>query len=98
MSNRTTRSGKPGRRHAAAATPADTADHALADIRAWTQLLMARGNRLLQLADRERADIAREQGSLRFEVSDAAPVAAKVAGRAGRAGKKHAGSHAKSLG
>lgn len=96
VSNRTTRSGNAGRQHAAVATPADTADHALADIRAWTQLLVARGNRLLQLADREREDIARERGSLRFKVSDAAP-AARVAGRSDRAGRQSTGSHAKSL-
>ena len=36
----------------------DDADHALANIRAWTELLVARGNRLLELAVREREALA----------------------------------------
>jgi hypothetical protein len=34
--------------------PAPDADRALADLRAWKQLLVARGNRLLELAVRDR--------------------------------------------
>jgi hypothetical protein len=45
------------------------ADHALASIKAWNQLLVARGNRLLELAMREREVLARR---------DAAPDSSKA--------------------
>jgi len=45
------------------ATAADDGDRALAGIRAWTQLLVARGNHLREVAERERealhADVGR---------------------------------------
>lgn len=99
MSNPSRRPGKPGRTHSrpSPVMGADNADRALADIRAWTQLLVARGNRLLELAVRERQEIAREQGSMRFEVRDAAPAAAKAGERRQRTGRKQATLHTRPL-
>lgn len=95
MSKQATRAGAAARKHPHSFTPAATAenpDRALADIRAWTQLLVARGNRLLELAVREREELARDQGSMHFEVREPAPSAAKAGDRTGR---KRASLHAK---
>lgn len=64
MSNRTSRAVSSARKQSRPQSPnssqaADNADRALADIRAWTDLLVARGNHLLELAVRERETLAR---------------------------------------
>lgn len=95
MSRQATRAGNAARKHArpsTPATPAENPDHALANIRAWTQLLVARGNRLLELAVREREELGREQGSMQFTVRE---PAAKAGDRAGRAGKPRASLQAR---
>jgi hypothetical protein len=51
----TTAERKRSRQHPAEPTNAsDDGDRALAEIRAWTQLLVARGNHLREVAERER--------------------------------------------
>jgi hypothetical protein len=63
VSNRTSRAVSSARKQSRPPSSrpshgADNADRALADIRAWTDLLVARGNRLLELAVRERETLA----------------------------------------
>jgi hypothetical protein len=79
---------KHARRSIPTATPID-GDRALADIRAWTQLLVARGNRLLELAVRERQENAREQRPSQIQVRGDAPSASRSAARTERGGRKH---------
>ena len=73
-------------------TAAD-ADHALANIRAWTDMLVARGNRLLELAVRERESLA----GITLGRPSSRDGEAAGARRSERAGKEIAGLRAKPL-
>jgi hypothetical protein len=50
--------------HSATHADPSNAEHALAGIKAWNQLLVARGNRLLELAMREREALAGRNASV----------------------------------
>ena len=75
--------------------PADDADHALANIRAWTDLLVARGNRLVELAVREREAISGDKMNLQQSIArqdrGAAVAFSNTANRPDRLRKEHAG-------
>jgi hypothetical protein len=88
VSNRSTRAPGAQRKPSSLQWPtasdaADEGDRALANIRAWTDLLVARGNRLRELAAREREAIAAASGP----VSRPAPLR-----------KEHTRSDAKPIG
>ena len=100
MSNRTTRVASTERKRSRvqSSTPAnaaDNADRALASIRAWSQLLVARGNRLIQLAEKEREEGRDQSVSRKSRAS--APARANAASRPTRVRQEHAKPHAKPL-
>lgn len=101
MSNPTSRARNARSARLQARSPSNTAadgDHALANIRAWTDMLVARGNRLLELAVRERESLAgitlsRPSSSGR----EAAVASAKPVRRSESRAKENAGLRAKPL-
>ena len=106
VSNRTPRAANAVSKHSRLRSPTpssttDDTDHALANIRAWTQLLVARGNRLLELAVRERAALAADEGGLRQPIPrkdrDAAAASSSASSHPARGRKENAGTRSKPL-